>query len=1106
MVKFSRKKGAGSNGHPDDGSVSDISHDSTLYSTNSKSSAFRVKFLGRKNKSKGTGSGDTASITDGSAENSSNNKNKTGRNSPASPGAGAESPGAQSSATASGSVSSARRARTLGASSSNDTKRMTKDAKSRFNIGLVYLKTGDYSKAQDNLEHSLYCHIQLNGHDARKYDNATLFAVASVREKLGECYLSNDAVIDKCIALDHFEEARRLLKSIAKEDAPDGVAEAIERIEEQIRKPELKNSAQRQGRSARLTPPTTNKYTQKYQMQGNAKARELMGLGAATGAIAVATSSGGGATTAETKASQPFNDKLITNPAALLHTFGTQVQKGVEQLGDKLGRLEDIFDSDSDSESRSIATEAEGFANAMSHLQRENHRTALNYLKTLNDEGGKSADFKTQIVVHVMKVADGAMDSEKVTVATDAYDYALSIQSQVEDADSDRLRLAKRGAIKGHKLLAIECEEIRDYSSAIEHRVTVYKMLDEMGKCNAAVMQLMRAAYLHGERDDYAKASVVLNDAVRRLSRGIRNIEMMPADRLQPLIQCLEMRAICQAKCAKLSEALDQYDELLPLLAKTQGTGCARYNAALIHKAALLFTMKNHKLAMITVGKYLKASDIAESEGTIVEPKDHLLALDTTAACYLKLGNVDKAIDIFEKKLEFAKKEMPDSKELRGDTMHKLGCLLAYRQQHSDALPYLNEALNTRKNVYGNSDKSVIESSFAVAAASQTVGDTGRALKEYDELIAKMSSVNDHPVNAVAVHNSAGKLFFEDGKIDRAIHSFRQALKFSETAEASTQLTADIKLNLANGLSAKGEADKALKIYDDLLKTKILKRTTTFFLTLYNKSLLLVELGEGDKAREVLTKVTETRSSSADVVRGNCFMMLGNLSVSDGDIVDGLAQYDEAMYNIDGDDLDSRTVINRQIAIAHLQNGKYDLALAVLEEALEELGEDDTNKSTNLHRAEIWTIEARLYKAKDDLQSSKNFAKLAVDAYKEELGPTHPVTLRNNANLQILLLAEAEELPKAEAKSIIDAAKYDMEDTLDAFVSLDDLWQYRLDVASLKTNLGLIAVWQGKPKKARKLVRQIGEIEIPEDHPILHQVEILEQRVAELEEKKSRRK
>lgn len=41
------------------------------------------------------------------------------------------------------------------------TKKLIKDSKARFNIGLVYLKTGDYAKAQENLEHSMYCYIQL---------------------------------------------------------------------------------------------------------------------------------------------------------------------------------------------------------------------------------------------------------------------------------------------------------------------------------------------------------------------------------------------------------------------------------------------------------------------------------------------------------------------------------------------------------------------------------------------------------------------------------------------------------------------------------------------------------------------------------------------------------------------------------------------------------------------------------------------------------------------------------------------------------------------------------------------------------------------------------
>jgi hypothetical protein len=46
----------------------------------------------------------------------------------------------------------------------------------------------------------------------------------------------------------------------------------------------------------------------------------------------------------------------------------------------------------------------------------------------------------------------------------------------------------------------------------------------------------------------------------------------------------------------------------------------------------------------------------------------------------------------------------------------------------------------------------------------------------------------------------------------------------------------------------------------------------------------------------------------------------------------------------------------------------------------------------------------------------------------------------------------------------------------------------------LKTNLALVAVWQGKPKKAKKLLRQVKEIEIPKGHP-------LELRIANLESK-----
>jgi hypothetical protein len=59
-----------------------------------------------------------------------------------------------------------------------------------------------------------------------------------------------------------------------------------------------------------------------------------------------------------------------------------------------------------------------------------------------------------------------------------------------------------------------------------------------------------------------------------------------------------------------------------------------------------------------------------------------------------------------------------------------------------------------------------------------------------------------------------------------------------------------------------------------------------------------------------------------------------------------------------------------------------------------------------------------------------------------------------------------------------------------------------VDVASLKTNLAFIALWQGKPKKARKFLRQLKEIELPPDHPLLEQINLVQERVEELEKKK----
>mmetsp|Transcript_12313 Transcript_12313/g.23502 ORF Transcript_12313/g.23502 Transcript_12313/m.23502 type:complete len:545 (-) Transcript_12313:270-1904(-) len=508
--------------------------------------------------------------------------------------------------------------------------------------------------------------------------------------------------------------------------------------------------------------------------------------------------------------------------------------------------------------------------------------------------------------------------------------------------------------------------------------------------------------------------------------------------------------------------------------------------------------MGNYVMAAPTINKYLKIAEHSDLD-LIVDDLDHALALDTNAATHIKLNNVGKAISIFERKLAFVK-TLPNNAQMKSNTMHKLGCLLAKDNQLESALPLLDEALRTKKNVYDGNHKSVLETTWAVAVTNHLLGHNDKALEQYSILLANMTIIEDTPLDAVAIQHSAAKLFFEDGKVDKAVETFRRALHGAETS-GNPQLKSKITLNLANALTGQEEPHEAMELYDELLDTKSLKKTKISFMTRFNKCLLLIKMGEFDEAKEVLHRIRENPSSMANDMRASVFFTLGNLALSDGNIDEAMEYFNHALDEAGDGDVSALVYTKKSIAMAQLDVGESDKAISTLEDVLEDisyLGVD--GKSVNLLKAEIWNCLARVYKKKEDLHEAIIFARLALQTYKTDLGETNPITLRNVTNLQLLLLEEAEELEDYDdAKSVTDAAKYELEDTLNAFESLDYPRTYRLDVATLKTNMGFLAVWEGKPKKARKLARQIEEIELPLEHALVHRITVLEERLEDLE-------
>jgi tetratricopeptide (TPR) repeat protein len=438
------------------------------------------------------------------------------------------------------------------------------------------------------------------------------------------------------------------------------------------------------------------------------------------------------------------------------------------------------------------------------------------------------------------------------------------------------------------------------------------------------------------------------------------------------------MGATTYSKANKWNEAVQQYDELLPLLAKTKGINCKEYNSVSIHKAALLVKTGGHDHALTIIIKYFGVAE--KSAERIVDDSDHILAMDIYTSLLLYIGDVDKAKHVFEEKLAFLDR-LPKTDDMKSDTMHKLGCLLAFKNEPQLALPLLNEALDSRKRLFDGRHKAVFESTWAVATTAQSLGDTDRSLKEYSVLVDKKNISRDLPVDIIRILNSAGKLFLGDGNTDKSVASFRQALHEAETRRNDEQKHV-AELNLANALSAKGKSDEAMVLYEKIVRKKELKLSKIFFLALVNKSLLLLKLGQTEEAHKILRKIEATHSASADDVRGTVYLLLGNVAMLNGEFDKAIGYFEDSL-DVADDDVNSLVQAKKCISLAHVSSGQYDKAISTLDDLLEDLsGQSAECKSTNLSKAEIWNFMSRVYKKQGNLPQAKNFAKLGKHLFR----------------------------------------------------------------------------------------------------------------------------
>jgi tetratricopeptide (TPR) repeat protein len=255
------------------------------------------------------------------------------------------------------------------------------------------------------------------------------------------------------------------------------------------------------------------------------------------------------------------------------------------------------------------------------------------------------------------------------------------------------------------------------------------------------------------------------------------------------------------------------------------------------------------------------------------------------------------------------------------------------------------------------------------------LGDTDRSLNAYSELANKKNIIKDLPVDIIRVHNSAGKLYFEDGHADKSVASFRQAVKEAETRHDDEQKHV-AELNLANALSSVGMSDEAMELYDKLVSKKALKLSKIFFLALVNKSALLLTLGQVEDAYKILCNIEDTHSANADDVRVRVYLLLGSVALANGQF-NAARSYFEDSLDVADDDLSSIVQAKKGISLSHLLSMQYERAINTLDDLLADVSAQSAeSKSAKIIKAEIWNLMAQVYKKQGSLLQAKNFAKL----------------------------------------------------------------------------------------------------------------------------------
>jgi tetratricopeptide (TPR) repeat protein len=280
---------------------------------------------------------------------------------------------------------------------------------------------------------------------------------------------------------------------------------------------------------------------------------------------------------------------------------------------------------------------------------------------------------------------------------------------------------------------------------------------------------------------------------------------------------------------------IGDYDSIQIAFSNMRVKDAACYSAqdkAMIDRAIELYVPGQHTTLDANVAEQLHAwlaetaLEAVQQRGAANQHHDDWEAfaelLDSTGRLLDDEGELDKALEIYERALEIRQAKLGQTHTTVADTLNRIAVTTEKLGRQDKALETYEQALKIRIANLGPRDPGVADMLNNMAGVISDQGKLAEALVMYEQALdIKRGAFGDKHTAVAETLNNMASVMQKRGELDKALAAFEEALDiYEEKLGPRHTFVASTLNNMAGVVWKQGKLDKALEIYERALQIK----------------------------------------------------------------------------------------------------------------------------------------------------------------------------------------------------------------------------------------------------------------------------------------------